>query len=288
MAIKNANVLFKYGVYLALTPSFSSPVLTKCQKLYFAIFLTFVVSLTLMSNYLRMFIFRLYDDFIYAKIVVCVVLDLDILAFNIYTTLCVVWWKKNQWANLIIRIKCILKKTNCLKKYDKLVNFVIGRIVINFILLICIDYYWITVYGFWNYFPLFNVYYLQLFLFSVFHVVLSFILSLLLAQYTFLNQNLEENIKKYKSCLYKFYSISLLNIDKLELELYFLKDTMDIVDDIFGWPLFFIIIFTTLYMLNNLDFIFEDANLGIDDIGNRIFAEGLLLLIIFVRFYKNC
>ncbi|CAH1380348.1 unnamed protein product, partial [Tenebrio molitor] len=38
--------------------------------------------------------------------------------------------------------------------------------------------------------------------------------------------------------------------------LYLLKDTVDIFNDIFGWPIFFIIVYTTLHILNHFDNIF--------------------------------
>src|SRR5699024_6246512 len=70
------------------------------------------------------------------------------------------------------------------------------------------------------------------------------------------------------------------SLNLFEKEMYFLKDTIDILDDVNGWPFLLVISNTTLYVFNNLDYMFEASALLHS--WERVVADVILTFIVFV------
>ncbi|KAJ3620393.1 hypothetical protein MTP99_004345 [Tenebrio molitor] len=133
------------------------------------------------------------------------------------------------------------------------------------------------VFSFSHYVQVYNAHYFEYYLVFSFNTFLSLILNLVLMQYRHLNHILQEQVSLAKPVTNNLSKL----LSEIESSLFFLKDTVDLINDIFGWPLALIISYTTVYILNNLDFVFQGSLNPDDKIAFKILADTILVLITF-------
>jgi hypothetical protein len=215
---------------------------------------------------------------IYPKVVVSVLNDLYLLIFSCCISLTVVLWKKAQWQKLIANLKIIASNANNTKKIVQHVKISLARLVTDLTILIVEYGFWSTIFDLSNFIKISNAHYVDYYLVFSFNTFLSLILIVVLTQYRYLNQVLEEQIASEIICLDKLASL----LREIERNLLFLKETVDLINDIFGWPLALLISYTTLYIVNNFDYIFQDYLIPDNKIAFKILADTTLVLLTFV------
>ncbi|KAJ3619932.1 hypothetical protein MTP99_003937 [Tenebrio molitor] len=139
-------------------------------------------------------------------------------------------------------------------------------------------------YGF-EYVSRYNVDYLQDYMLYSYNTILYVIARMIFIKYKLIHKFLRQVLYRKDDCEMNYY----LKLKQIETHLYLLKDTVDIFNDIFGWPIFFIILYTTLHILNYFDNIFA-ASLLPDFEPNptvKIVIDASILLLTFVSNKKN-
>jgi hypothetical protein len=273
MATKSLTALFTVGKFLTITPPFNSQV-SLFQKVHTFIFVTFITTIVVATNINREY----YHDYIYVKIAVDISTDVTLLLFSCYTPVTVILWKKDEWKKLMELLGVIVSTAKNISKINRVVKISFARIVAGLGILTCEYIFWSKVNGFYYYIRRFNVHYVEYYLVYTFNVFLNLILSILLSHYEYLNNILREQINSKLVCVNKL----LNSLRDIESDLFLLKDTTEIINDVFGWSLALSISYTTLYILNNFDFIFVATSNPDDIIAQRVIADSVLVLLIFV------
>ncbi|RZB40777.1 7tm 7 domain containing protein [Asbolus verrucosus] len=248
MDLNIIKLIFKFGKFLALTPSSIEPATLSCfEKCY--IFLTFSiytvgVIVTLISR--KIF----YDQLTIIRLFLRLLLDIDLYFFNCYIALAPMLTKKRQWFKLF----------KYLPKIDASHLIFLVNVVFSF-------YVWLTKLN-WNFFKLYLLEYFQMYS-QFFYLVLGcIILQMLLSRYRHQTLLLRQQIQVGRIRLPSEFPRVLR---KVQFNILMLKEVADIFCDIFGWVILFIIFFTTLKYLGYLDNVVKGENSHVPtDIGLRI------------------
>jgi gustatory receptor len=191
----------------------------------------------------------------------------------------VTFWKRRQWKELVENLKVIAEA----EIWSSVVVFIglqfFGVLILTFALYTKID-----MYGF-EYMTRYNVDYLQEYMLYLYNTILYVIAKIIFIKYKLIHKFLQQVLNRKDDCEMNYY----LKLKQIETHLYLLKDTVDIFNDIFGWPIFFIILYTTLHILNHFDNIFA-ASLLPDSEPNptvKIVIDASILLLTFVSNKKN-
>ncbi|RZC37407.1 7tm 7 domain containing protein [Asbolus verrucosus] len=238
MSAESLQRIFKFGNILALTPSYSTPKETLRRKFYALVIVTSIAVGVVISVNNRNF----YKGYIYMKIFVNILLDLNLLIFNCYTTLEVVFFKKHQWQKLMKNLKIVVARINSSDDSTATVFFMTQ--VVGVMVIIAYLYIWLELRGM-NHLQLYNVQYFQIYLLYTYTVLLCLIVNLFLSSYRRLNYFLEQIIERGLG------KNLLLMLKKVEISVCHLRDSIDIFNEIFSWPIALIISYTTLYILND-------------------------------------
>ncbi|KAJ3642409.1 hypothetical protein Zmor_025201 [Zophobas morio] len=269
MSPKSVKVLFHIGKLLGLTPSFSQNEVPLLQKLYTFMLVTLITIFVVLSLSHR----TKYQLHSHIKLTVNILIDCHLLIFNWCTALSTVLWKSAKWQQLIENLLVIVHKSQA-----KIVrNTIAGIIAIIFILitLICVFVFWVKTNGEY-YLGEYNVQYFQYFQAFSYNVYLSLIISFLLLEYRNVGKKFNKLI-----CL-KNNKELFQGLDNIENSFCFLNDNVNLFNSIFGWPLTLNISFTTLYLLNNFDFMFANSSIFQKQAVSRILVDAILVLIVFV------
>ncbi|KAJ3620387.1 hypothetical protein MTP99_004340 [Tenebrio molitor] len=262
-------MILNFGKILALTPPYN-PELTLFRKIYSTVVLAAITVGVIISTINK----RLYRNFISIKIAEHFVLDGSLLIFNYCSITAVTFWKRRQWKELVENLKIIADA----EIWSSVVVFIalqfLGVLTLTFALYTRID-----MYGF-EYVSRYNVDYLQDYMLYSYNTILYVIARMIFINYKLINKFLWQVLHRTGDCETNCH----LKLKQIETHLYLLKDTVDIFNDIFGWPIFFIIVYTTLHILNHFDNIFA-ASLFPDSEPNptvKIVIDIGILLLTFV------
>jgi gustatory receptor len=264
---------FTVGKFLTITPPYNTKV-SRSQTVCTFVVVTLQVPLMICSAIAR----ELNTLHIYAKVVVALLVDSLLLTFSCHTALSVVLWKKTQWQKLTGNLKIIASNAENTKKIVHHVKISFVRLVTDLTILIVVYSFWVEVFSFSYYAQRYNAHYFDYYLVYTFNNFLSLILNVVLIQYRYLNDVLQKEISSEIVVTNKLSKL----LGEVESSLFFLKDTVDLINDIFGWPLALTISYTTLYILNNFDFIFQNSLIPDDEIAFKILADTTLVLLTFV------
>jgi hypothetical protein len=124
----------------------------------------------------------------------------------------------------------------------------------------------------------YGILYIELLLVYSFNTFLSLILNVLLTQYQYLNHQLDEQMGSKVVFTQKLVH----SLKDIEQSLCFLKDTIEIVNSAFGWPLVLSISFTILHILNKFHFMFIILLFPDEVVLQRIIADAVSVLLTFV------
>ncbi|XP_068899730.1 putative gustatory receptor 39b [Tenebrio molitor] len=273
MAAKSLTVLFTIGKFLTITPPYNAKV-SLFQKVYTFIFITFTVVISTLSISNR----RYYAVEIYAKVTVNFIIDLLLLVFSCYVPLNVVLWKREKWHKLLDNLNLMVSTSKNSDRIVRNVRISIAKLGIDLVIVIVEICFWCHVFGFTIYVRQFNVHYIEFYLINSYNVFLSLILSLILIQYQHLNAALGEHFGSGRISSHKFPIV----LNKIENNLFFLKDLVNLFNNIFGWPIAIIISYTTIFILNNFDYIFK-TTVDVEEISEkRILADVVSVLLVFL------
>ncbi|KAH0808833.1 hypothetical protein GEV33_013954 [Tenebrio molitor] len=264
---------FTVGKFLTITPPYNTKV-SRSQTVCTFVVVTLQVPLMICSAIAR----ELNTLHIYAKVVVALLVDSLLLTFSCHTALSVVLWKKTQWQKLTGNLKIIASNAENTKKIVHHVKISFVRLVTDLTILIVVYSFWVEVFSFSYYAQRYNAHYFDYYLVYTFNIFLSLILNVVLIQYRYLNDVLQKEISSEIVVTNKLSKL----LGEVESSLFFLKDTVDLINDIFGWPLALTISYTTLYILNNFDFIFQNSLIPDDEIAFKILADTTLVLLTFI------
>jgi hypothetical protein len=273
MATRWFRVVFTIGKCLTITPPYDSR-MSLSQKIYTSVLVTTITTLVAMSIIKK----RGYQGYTYDKVTVNLILDFILSTFCSYTSLSIALWKEQQWENLMQNLRSILFNNKNTKKILRHVKICFARMATNLVILILIYSFWANHFGPYYYSQRYGILYIELLLVYSFNTFLSLILNILLTQYQYLNHQLDEEMGCKMVCTQKLIN-SLKNVEE---SLCFLKDTIEIVNSAFGWPLVLSISFTILHILNKFHFMFIILLFPDEVVLQRIIADAVSVLLTFV------
>jgi hypothetical protein len=267
------TVLFTVGKFLTITPPYNSKV-SRLQTVCTFVAVALEVPLILYSIIVR----EVYFKRIYMKVAVALLVDFHMLTFLCCTSLTVVLWKKTQWQKLIENLRFIASNGRNSTKIIQHVKISLARLALDLTILICVYWYWITIHHFSRFVRAYNAHYVGYYLIFSFNIFLNLILIIVLTQYRFLNNILQTQIDSEILCLNQLATL----LRQIEGNLFFLKDTVDLINDICSWPFTVVMSFTTLYTLNNFHYIFQNTISHPHGLAVRIVADVVMILLTFV------
>ena len=265
--------VFIIGYFLSLTPLYTEPKASLLRKCYGFLVLLLISTGMTISTVNR----RFYQNFVGIKIVEHIIMDVNLLIFNICAVLIGVFWKAQEWQKFLDN----LKNVTDVQISSNVLTFYVFNILglLTFIFTYCIRY---EQNGGLDYVRRYNVVYLQdymVFFYNTFLYLIGSILFLKYKQISTVMENLDTTGQS--SALSRQYSLK-----KLEMSLCFLKDCVDIFNELFGWPIFFIISFTSLHILNHFDNIFAASASSHHsyNFSKKVTADVAILILACVRF----
>ncbi|RZC41944.1 gustatory receptor [Asbolus verrucosus] len=250
MSFKQLKLVLKVGQLLAITPGYKE---TENQTFLRKLYAFFMIGLiTIGVSVSGVYRYRYYVNFIQMKAVIQILLDSALYILNIYAVLMAVC-KRTQWFKLIKNLK---KTQNVTNEKSHLWAFIAS----NF-------FYWgmevhmtylFTKIMDVEFYKQFAIEYLQMYsqflIYFLLHVLLKMIISRYRSITNILNDQLGLIRKLERRQLRPRYPMTCLR--KLKYDICLLKETVDIFNNIFGWPILFSIIFTSLQVLIYLQVIF--------------------------------
>ncbi|KAJ3652251.1 hypothetical protein Zmor_018232 [Zophobas morio] len=233
------DLYFKLGQILCYTPSYTKPKTTFLQILYSFIlstFLTVALGITISNR-------NFYGDYNYIKTAVSALLDFTLLTFN-YSIILVVLCKEQQWKLLTGSIRTITTKYNKGRKYRYLIFVFVVAHCTGWLVIALSFKAFLEFYGMW-YFKNYNIQYLQLGLLFSYNMFLCLIVALIWFMYKEVKVSLRKTLSDdvAKNVLYV--------VTNLDDSLCFLKDTVDVFNEIFAWPITLLIFHTNLQIIND-------------------------------------
>ena len=220
-------------------PSYHHPV-TRFQKIVTCLVVTMNFVVTMVSIKVTV------DDpqYNFPKKVLFFLSDTNLLLVTCYTPLSVVFWNRDNWQKLIDNLKFIVSISNDCSKISRYVQIAIARLFLELVIVLLVCAYWTKVYGlhFVKYYSIHCFQYWLVYSYSIFVDVVLYILSL---QYKCLNNTLSTSTS----------TLCDNTLNKIEQNYCFLKEFVDLFNDVFQWITALIICYTVLYMLHTLDFV---------------------------------
>jgi hypothetical protein len=273
MATRWFRAVFTIGKCLTITPPYDSRI-SLSQKIYTSVLVTTITTLVAMSIITK----RGYQGYTYDKVTVNLILDFILSIFCSYTPLSIALWKEQQWENLMQNLRSILFTNKNTKKILRHVKICFAKMATNLVILILIYSFWANHFGPFYYSQRYGILYIELLLVYSFNTFLSLILNVLLTQYQYLNHQLDEQMGSKVVFTQKLVH----SLKDIEQSLCFLKDTIEIVNSAFGWPLVLSISFTILHILNKFHFMFIILLFPDEVVLQRIIADAVSVLLTFV------
>lgn len=274
MSLKLLSLIFKIGNILALTPS--SLELKKIKVIRTLYILTNFALLTAGHVY-SLFENDFFFEYIHIKVVLCFLNEFSIYGLNFYCIIIIGLFKREVWKYLIENLHAtsylVKEKKSKLPYYFNFVLITTLHIASS----LYVIYIGLKIDGLlyirqdaMAHYPIF------LDFFNKF--VFCTVLEMLLLRYKGLQRILETFLEKGN----QHSKVPTILMKNMSYTMCFLNKTVAIYNDLFAWPTFLIISFTTLEILNVIDFaMFYHQDLEIYD---NIVVNATLLVWIFVSF----
>jgi gustatory receptor len=275
------KVVFAVGKFLALTPAFIGPNLkiatTKTYPILLLSSLTIAVPISLFWRQ------SYYQNFIHIKLTISFLMDISLYLFNFVTIAGVPFLKRNKWQELL----------DNLEKFQKIVSastinwtlHSIGCIMVNLIFL------GTKFSNFYIFYKIVGDEYLQHYLveiiqtymlFYYYHVLYS-VIKLIRSYYKHVRLLLEENLSYSHQVGTNLTERDLNLLNKAAYLLGLLRSTVEVFNDLFGWPILLMILYTSMMMINYLDDTFRHSDhFDNDDLYNAVISTIVLVLLFFV------
>lgn len=265
MTTKQLHLFFKVGTILAITPT--SPYTHKSEtlkrKIYaifiFTLLLTGAIFSTVDRNYKYFFI---KNAFLYNN-------DAVFVCLNFYVTIAYSFWKRKQWSEFVEKLEISYKLTQIYDSRGYPYTIFVTSHIIFLVLGIYNACVWYGIEG-TVMFKKFGMRRIENYILFYYSLLLIVILGMLLTSYKKLNTIM----KSYVNQKLQFYKTTLR---KISYTVFFLKETVDAFNNLFGWPLLFIIYQTLLQLLIYLYFMITN-----EETFEVIFVQVSLIVIILV------
>jgi gustatory receptor len=263
---KSLDRIFKFGKFLSLTPTYAHPQITLFLKLY-ALLVALSITAALATTMTK-------RNFYYMKSAVGGLLDANLLAFN-YSTVAVIFCKCEQWHRLVFNLKIVVANLKPTTISHRICIFLVVQLV-GVVIIVASLQTWLELLG-REFLQKHHVQYFQLYLLFTYNTFLCVIASLILAMY----RRLSLNLSHVNTTTFKDLQRTVKTLDNF---LHFLKDTVDIFNDIFGWPIALSVSYTTLHIINDCYSIFLRSSFykNDDNIARKLTADVSLALLFFV------
>jgi gustatory receptor len=256
------KLIFFFGKFLAITPSLTGPNLkSHSTKIYPVV----IVSSLTIGVPVVLFYRRLdYQDLIHIKLASTVLMDVSLYIFNFVTIAGVPFWNRNQWGKIVNNLRKIearlpLGTTNVIPYY--FAYFVVNA---TFWFAAITDFYiWYQIEG-CGYFQQYLLEAIQTYMLFYYYIVVYIFTKMLAGYYAKLCLLFEKKIACCHHLGTTFAGKNLNFLSNIEQLLRLLRDTVDLFNDLFGWPILLMIVYTSLLVINYLDDTFKNSD-DLDD-----------------------
>jgi hypothetical protein len=280
MSFRLLSFIFKLGKIFALTPP--STVITPPtlgQKLYTILFFAVLTTSVVMSFISKDF----YKQYIHIKVVLCFMDDLSLYVLNCYSIIVLGLFRRTQWKLLLENLKSTTYLIQVKSRKTVHIPYYFGFIFIT--LFYCVSSGYVIYTGVkidgMLYLKQDLINHVQMYMGLYNKFLYCVISNMLLSRYRGLKYILLTYIKS-KNENSQFPTLFMKNI---EYTMCSLKKTVDLYNDMFAWPTFFIISFTILEILNMIDYsMFYNQQMELLD---NIVLYMTLLIWIFVTLKKT-
>ncbi|XP_063919322.1 gustatory receptor 68a-like [Zophobas morio] len=239
MSFKLLEVVFQVGKILAMSPWNSETKTVHFPSLPYAFFVTGIYSVGLFIS--AIYRYPVYVELSSAKFTVQVLLDASLYLINIGTILTAVR-KKSEWRKLLLNLKITHHKSSENAQY---LRFVIANLV-YVVLSILEGWVYGSLMGL-DFVKQYAIEYLQMYSQFILYFLLYVVLKMLLMRYEYITRFTSEFGKR--RLLTKDY---FWYLQKIKCDICFLRETSDLINNIFGWPFLLIVSFTTLQILQTI------------------------------------
>lgn len=233
MATKVLRFIFSMGNIIAATPSYTNQEMHFLRKFYGLFFASVMTTSIVISTINRKF----YRNIPTIPALEHGVLDINMSLLNYYIIFSVIFWKQKQWQNLVKKLQIIVDE----KCYSTTIVFVLVQII-DITFLVTAFTFKFDLMGV-EYAKKYNFVYVQDYMIFFYNTLMCVVLRIILLKYKQIYNLLLHTWKKQTN-------------DKIQKQLQFLKSVIDNFNNVFGWPIFLIISYTTLHLLCHLDNIF--------------------------------
>ncbi|KAH0820344.1 hypothetical protein GEV33_002447 [Tenebrio molitor] len=264
MEISDLNILsvsFAIGKLLAVTPhSLDVKQNRRCQKIY-SLFMCTAITVGLSVTYCYRIPF--YKKFDLIKLTIHVLLDICLYAFNFYTTIVVTFCREQQWQVLVSNLQTI----ECTTPKHFFIKWFAVANVLYWALMLGTIWTWIVNFGV-EYYKQYVMDAVQLYSKFIYIYLICAILNMFLKRY--------REIRRLIKNIFSENDNHLVFI-KVKYNILGLRQSVEAFNQIFGWPILFVILYSCLRILIYMDLLIDSQkNLGI---GITIVNVGILVVL---------
>ncbi|EFA05764.1 gustatory receptor 38 [Tribolium castaneum] len=236
MTTSQLHLFFKVGNVLAIMPQNNT-----LGKVYTILIFTLLFAGAIYSTIERNY------DYFFMKNVFLYTNDVIFVCLNFYVTIIITFWKRKQWKMFWEKFNMSYKLT---QTYDNRRDYPFTIFLISHVIFFAVGVYnacvWYGIEGI-TMIKKFGIRRMENYIHFFYSLFLTITLGMLLTRYKKLNTILNSYVTKKL----RFYDST---SRKMSYIVCHLKDTVNIFNDLYGWPLFFIIYQTLLQFLIYLYF----------------------------------
>ncbi|KAJ3652564.1 hypothetical protein Zmor_018517 [Zophobas morio] len=256
MNFRLLRLIMLFGEIFAITPRRN-----KVKKIRTKIYSICVITALMVASTISVLYYRqpLYVNFSPIKLVLTISMVLIVNIFNCYTVLAPVYFKRRQYCFLIRMLEQNDNVT--LDDLCEKIPFYAGFVAPNVIywgITVYVSYVWTDILGF-EYYEQYFVEVIQLYFQFYYSYFLCMFVKVFVGKYKYVNFLLSEQIlymQMRRPTTLERFPISMRRIENLVC---FLKEMNVAFNDVFGWPIILIILYSSILLLNYLDDIFKNS-----------------------------
>ncbi|KAH0820653.1 hypothetical protein MTP99_000554 [Tenebrio molitor] len=243
MSFRSLRIVLQVGKLLAFTPGHKEiKNETIPQKVYSYSMVTLItVGVGISVGYRQPDYVRLS----YMRAIIQILLDSILYLLNICTILTALW-KRPQWHKLTKNLKTVQNHNNIVEKSDRFLFVFYNLIYCGYQTYMTLIFYDIMGVEF---FKQFAIEYLQLYGQFIINFAFYVFSKVVLVRYRSLRKNLESQVRLVRKLSSRRVVYSLDHLNRIKYDIYLLKESVDIINNLFGWPVLLNIMFAGLQML---------------------------------------
>ncbi|EFA05780.1 gustatory receptor [Tribolium castaneum] len=241
------RLIVTVGEFFAITPS-KNKIVTK-------IYATCFIPVLMTASTVSVIYYRqpLYVNFSPIKLVVTIAMVLIVNLFNCYTVLAPVFCKRQQYGQLMAKLV-----ENHHKPDFRTCGKFLAPNLIYWVVTIYVAYVWTDILGF-NYYKEYFVEVVQLYFQFYYNYFLCVVVAIFWGKYRNVNFLLAEQLVHMQSRPFVDHDRFHAFIKRVEGLICSIKELNMIFNDVFGWPIIMIVLYSSLLLLNYLDDIFKNS-----------------------------